>query len=158
VRVYQFRHFGKLISTVKQPYLLGAGEAAPFALPAGVAAVFDVTPVLAPSGWTGLAAGDAAGEGVVAGASVSSSPTDCNTERCPVMAGSESVRPIRKKQAAAPMVIFASSDCVPRGPKAVLETLLEKSAPASALPGCRSTDTISTMHDKIKSIYKTVIN
>jgi hypothetical protein len=32
-------------------------------------------------------------------------------------------------------VILLRMLCVPRGPKAVLETLLEKSAPASALPG-----------------------
>jgi hypothetical protein len=68
------------------------------------------------------------------------------------MAGSESAMPMSMKAAAAPMVIFARMDCVPRGPKAVLETLLEKRAPASALPGCKSTETISTMHDKIKSM------
>jgi len=37
--------------------------------------------------------------------------------------------------AAAPIVIFESNVCVPRGPNAVLDTELEKSAPASALPG-----------------------
>jgi hypothetical protein len=58
------------------------------------------------------------------------------------------------KRAAAPMVILASSVCVPRGPKAVLETLLVKSAPASALPGCKSTATTSTMHARINSPYK----
>jgi hypothetical protein len=68
------------------------------------------------------------------------------------MAGSESAIAMSMKAAAAPMVIFASMLCVPRGPKAVLETLLEKSAPASALPGCKSTETISTMHDRIKSM------
>jgi hypothetical protein len=26
------------------------------------------------------------------------------------------------------------------------------------LPGCKSTATMSTMHDKIKSMYKTLIN
>jgi len=36
---------------------------------------------------------------------------------------------------AEPMVIFDRSVWVPRGPNAVLETELEKSAPASALPG-----------------------
>jgi len=39
------------------------------------------------------------------------------------------------KTMAAPTVILASSVCVPRGPKVVLETELVKSAPASALPG-----------------------
>ena len=64
---------------------------------------------------------------------------------------------ISMKAAAAPMVIFARSVCVPRGPNAVLEMALEKSAPASALPGCKSTETMSTMHVRIKSTYKTVI-
>jgi hypothetical protein len=53
------------------------------------------------------------------------------------------------------MVSLASSVCVPRGPKAVLETLLEKSAPASALPGCNNTAMTSTMQVKIKRPYKT---
>lgn len=56
------------------------------------------------------------------------------------------------------MVILASSVCVPRGPKAVLETLLEKSAPASALPGCKSTATTSTMHDKMNSPYNVYVS
>jgi hypothetical protein len=74
------------------------------------------------------------------------------------MDGNDNASATSMKHAAAPIVIFASSDCVPRGPKAVLEMLLEKSAPASALPGCKSTETISTIHDKIKSMYKTVVN
>jgi hypothetical protein len=52
--------------------------------------------------------------------------------------------------AAAPIVIFARRLAVPRGPNAVLETLLEKSAPASALPGCRRITTTRMKHDKIK--------
>ena len=59
---------------------------------------------------------------------------------------------------AAPIVIFANKVWVPRGPNAVLDTLLEKSAPASALPGCKSTATISTMLDSMNSMYKKVIN
>ena len=59
------------------------------------------------------------------------------------------------KSAAAPMVSLARIVCVPRGPKAVLETLLEKSAPASALPGCNNTATTSTMQVKMKRPYKT---
>jgi hypothetical protein len=39
------------------------------------------------------------------------------------------------KPAAAPIVILESIVCVPRGPKAVLDTELENNAPASALPG-----------------------
>ena len=111
--------------------------------------------VLAAPSVAGDAAGDAAGDvageacGVAAG---SSSPTDCKTERWPVMAGKESAIAMSMKRAAAAMVIFASRVCVPRGPKAVLETLLEKSAPASALPGCKSTATMSTMHEITKSM------
>jgi hypothetical protein len=51
--------------------------------------------------------------------------------------------------AAAPIVIFANRLAVPRGPKAVLDKELEKSAPASALPGCSRITNIRTMHDKI---------
>jgi hypothetical protein len=75
-----------------------------------------------------------------------------------MIAGKESASATSMKRIAAPMVIFARRVCVPRGPKAVLETLLEKSAPASALPGCKSTATMSTMHDKTKSMYKMLIN
>jgi hypothetical protein len=57
--------------------------------------------------------------------------------------------------AAAPIVILASKVAVPRGPKAVLETLLEKSAPASDFPGCKSTTMMSTMQARIKRPYKT---
>jgi hypothetical protein len=58
------------------------------------------------------------------------------------------------KSAAAPIVIFASNVCVPLGPNAVLETLLEKSAPASALPGCSRTATTRTIQARIKRPYK----
>jgi hypothetical protein len=54
------------------------------------------------------------------------------------------------KVAAAPMVILASMVCVPRGPKAVLEIELVKSEPASALPGCKSTEMMSTTQARRK--------
>jgi hypothetical protein len=60
---------------------------------------------------------------------------DCNTECDPVTAGNDNINAISMNAAAAPIVIFASTLAVPRGPNAVLETLLEKSAPASDLPG-----------------------
>jgi hypothetical protein len=143
----------------------GAGGAAPvFVLPAGAGVVsagavvfvvvFAGALVLTPS-CAGLATGEACGVGV---ACVSSSATDCSTERWPVMAGSDKARATSMKTAAAPIVTFASKDCVPRGPKAVLEMLLEKSAPASDLPGCKSTETIITIHDKRKIMYKAVVN
>ena len=56
------------------------------------------------------------------------------------------------KTAAAMIVILASSVCVPRGPNAVLETELVKSAPASALPGCKRIETTITMQDRTNSV------
>jgi hypothetical protein len=58
------------------------------------------------------------------------------------------------KAAAAPIVIFANKLAVPRGPKAVLERLLEKSAPASALPGCRRMLTIRTTQERMNKPYR----
>ena len=57
------------------------------------------------------------------------------TERAPCSDGSASTKAINMNAAAAPIVIFASRLAVPRGPKAVLDSVLEKSAPASDLPG-----------------------
>ncbi len=70
------------------------------------------------------------------------------------MPGSEIVSAMSMKAAAAPIVIFARMLCVPRGPKAVLEMLLVKSVPASALPGCRRTVTTSTKQARMNSPYK----
>ena len=90
-----------------------------------------------------LAAGDAAGaagEACCVGAAVgvgvaAGALSDCNTDREPVRIGKPSASAINMNAAAAPIVIFASRLAVPRGPKAVLDSVLEKSAPASALPG-----------------------
>ena len=65
--------------------------------------------------------------------------------------GKPSIKAIKKNAAAAPIVIFASRLAVPRGPKAVLESELEKSAPASALPGCSRITTTRMMHARINS-------
>jgi len=98
----------------------------------------------------GTAAG-AAGVGVgVAGGGCSGKP-DCNTEVVPLMNGSDRHSANTMNAAAAKMVIFASNVCVPRGPKAVLETELENKAPASALPGCNNTATTRMTHDKINN-------
>lgn len=95
------------------------------------------------------AAGAVAGcAGVVVSASLST------TEREPVTKGSESIKATSIKRAAAMIVILANRVCVPRGPKAVLETELVKSAPASAFPGCKRTATTITMQDRINSPYK----
>ena len=109
-----------------------------------------------------LAAGDAAGAagedccagdgvGVATGAL---SGTDCNTEREPLRIGKPSASAININATAAPIVIFAKRLAVPRGPKAVLERVLEKSAPASALPGCKRITTTNTRHDSTNSVYK----
>jgi len=71
-----------------------------------------------------------------------------------VNAGSDNMRAINMNAAAAPMVTFASKVCVPRGPNAVLETELENSAPASALPGCKRIVTTRMMHARINNPYK----
>ena len=75
----------------------------------------------------------AAGEGVANGSG--SGTPDCRTELVPVMAGNDSTKANSINPAAAPIVIFDSSVCVPLGPNAVLDTELENSAPASAFPG-----------------------
>ena len=114
---------------------------------------------------SGLAEGEAAGEGVGEGAGVTDAEGDAcgdddepdpgfNTERDPVIAGCESIKAISMKATAAPIEIFARMLAVPRGPKAVLETLLVNSAPASDFPGCKSTATTSTTQARIKRPYK----
>jgi hypothetical protein len=70
------------------------------------------------------------------------------------MPGNESVNAISMNAAAAPIVIFASKLAVPRGPNAVLERLLEKSAPASAFPGWSRITTISTTLARMNNPYK----
>jgi hypothetical protein len=60
--------------------------------------------------------------------------------------------------AAAPIVILASKLAVPRGPNAVLERLLEKSAPASALPGWSRMTTTSTRQARMNNPYKIYAN
>ena len=102
----------------------------------------------------GTAAGADTGVGVGVAVGVAagcSGAPDCNTELVPVMNGSERHRPSTIKEAAAPIVIFESRVCVPRGPNAVLETELENSAPASALPGCNKIVSTRTTHARINN-------
>ena len=102
-----------------------------------------------------VAAGDGCcigdGLGVAMGAL---SGFDCKTEREPVSVGNESIKATSINATAAPIVSFANKLAVPRGPNAVLERLLEKSAPASAFPGCKRMLTIKTMQDSINKPYK----
>jgi hypothetical protein len=103
---------------------------------------------------TGVGVGAAVvgcGVGVATGASET---PDCNTDLVPVIAGSESERAISIKAAAAPIVIFAKSVCVPRGPKAVLETELVNKAPASAFPGCSKITRMRITQARMNNPYK----
>lgn len=59
----------------------------------------------------------------------------CKTEMLPVKAGIASRSAVSIKVVAAAIVIFDKIVAVPRGPKAALDTLLVKSAPASVFPG-----------------------
>ena len=124
-------------------YFVAAGDAA------GVLVAGDAAGTLAG------AAGAGVGVGVAAGAV---SDVDCNTERDPVSVGNASINAMSMNATAAPIVIFANKLAVPRGPKAVLERLLEKSAPASALPGCKRILTINTTQDRINKAYKMYVN
>ena len=107
-----------------------------------------------------VAAGDAAGSilaaGEATGAAVgaASGAVDCKTDREPVMPGIESISAKSMKPAAAPIVIFDRMLAVPRGPNAVLETLLENRSPAFDLPGCNSTTTTRMMHERINNPYR----
>ena len=102
-----------------------------------------------------VAAGDGCCVGDGIGVEVGAlSGFDCRTERDPVNVGNDSIKATSMNTAAAPIVIFANKLAVPRGPKAVLERLLEKSAPASAFPGCNRIVTIKTMQDRMNKPYR----
>lgn len=120
-------------------YLLGAGDAA-----GDVAGAVD-----------GAEAGCCAGAGVGVAVAVGVlSPALSITDRAPCNDGSASTKAINMNAAAAPIVIFANRLAVPRGPKAVLESVLENKAPASALPGCSRITTIKTKQARINRPYK----
>ena len=89
--------------------------------------------------------------GVGVGNGACSGTPDCKSERVPVIIGNESIRANNMNPAAAPIVIFESSVCVPLGPNAVLDTELENNAPASDLPGCNNTVRTRITHDEINS-------
>ena len=157
MRVYQFRHFGSWEGSLtandsslhaatrvcRRPnfnayfFFVGAGD--------GVI----VVEVGAAAGAAGAGVDCAAGVGDGSGAC--SGTPDCRTERVPVMMGSDSIKANSMNPAAAPIVILDNKVWVPLGPNAVLETELENSAPASALPGWSRIVTTSTMHARINS-------
>ena len=96
----------------------------------------------------------AAGDGCDAGVGVASGAVDCKTECEPVTPGSESISAKSMNPAAAPIVIFDKMLAVPRGPNAVLDTLLENRSPAPDLPGCKSTTITNTTQARINKPYR----
>ncbi len=84
---------------------------------------------------------------VVAGFVSVVSPDVCNTETFPVIAENDNNKAANIKVIAAVIVILDKTDCVPRGPNAVLEILLVNKAPASVLPGCNNTVATNTKHE-----------
>ena len=157
VRVCQFRHFGPScqITMLRQTVSLRFAQTSGCAT-LGLCRYFCELTGEAAGELAGDAAGAtlAAGDGCGAGMGVASGALDCKTEWLPVTAGSESISAMSMKAAAAPIVILERMLAVPRGPKAVLETLLENRSPAPDLPGCNRITTTSTMHAKINSPYK----
>src|SRR5688572_8083167 len=102
------------------------------------------------------AACDAAGEASAAGdglglASGAHSGVVSKSERAPVSEGKPRVNAINMNATAAVIVIFANRLAVPEWPTAVLESVFEKSSPASALPGCSRITTIRMKHARMKS-------
>lgn len=95
-----------------------------------------------------VAGGTAAGLSVVV----------CKTETLPVIAGKDNIKAESIKIAAAEIVILDKTDCVPRGPNAVLEILLVNNAPASAFPGCSKTVAINTKQETKNSAYNKYAN
>jgi hypothetical protein len=96
--------------------------------------------------------------GCSAGASAGISSAELRTEILPLRAGIEISNAENMNKIAAAMVSFESTEAVPRGPNAALETLLVNNAPASVLPGCNNTAAMSTTHETKKTVYKTYSN
>lgn len=84
---------------------------------------------------------------VDAGASAGVSGFAERTETLPLNAGIDMSNAEIINTTAAAIVILERIVVVPRGVNAELEILLVKSAPASVLPGCRSTAPTSTTHE-----------
>ena len=128
----------------KRRYLLGLGDAAgAFAGEVAGALVGEVAGKIGTDCCTGA--------GVGLGLATGAAGAEDNTEREPLRIGKPSASAISINAAAAPIVIFASRLAVPRGPNAVLDNVFENNAPASALPGCSNTTTISTTQESMNS-------
>ena len=96
--------------------------------------------------------------GCSAGCSAGISPAELRTEILPLNTGIEIINADSMNSIAAVMVSFESTEAVPRGPNAALETLLVNNAPASVLPGCNKTAATSTMHEIKNTVYRTYNN
>jgi hypothetical protein len=70
-------------------------------------------------------------------------------------AGIEIINADSMNKTAATIVIFDKTVAVPRGPNALLFTLLVNSAPASVFPGCSKTAPTRKMHETKNIVYKT---
>jgi hypothetical protein len=106
--------------------------------------------------FAGTVASSAAGASVVVSSPEGSTPE--RTETFPLNAGIDIINAVSMKMMAATIVIFDSTEAVPRGPNEALDTLLVNRAPASVLPGCSRTVVTSTMQERKKIVYKTYIN
>ena len=91
---------------------------------------------------------------VTTGASTGASEPLDKTETLPVNAGMARSNADSMKVVAAPIVTLESTVAVPRGLKAVLETLLVNNAPASVFPGWSKTAATSTRHERKNNPYK----
>ena len=149
MRGYQLRHLGKIL--IVKNYLFAAFPLAVVL----TGAVLGAALLLASTGATTAVFEFAVVSGVAAGVVVSVvvPVVELRTETLPLIAGIASKRAVSMKQIAAPIVILDKTDCVPRGPKAVLEILLVKSAPASALPGCSKIVATSTRQEIKNKAY-----
>jgi hypothetical protein len=162
VRVYQFHHFGR-------PGSFYTGKTAPksnsnharhffsqgfFSSGLGGSGVAGLVSLL--FGVAALLGGVVCGSGTdsigfdgVSGV-CTAGPTPSPTERRAKSPGIENRKAVRKKRIAAPMVIFASTVWVPRGPKAdEFAPPPPNTAAASDLPGCNNTKSISTTQERM---------
>lgn len=161
VRGYQLRHLGlenKILKDQKLLLLLfllhfclaelpAASEFAEEVLVGPFTGAVFTAGTFAGVSTAGWAAGVASGAGVSVAAG---SGFELRTDLSPVSAGIASMRAESMNTVADTIVIFESTVCVPRGANALLDMLLVKSAPASVLPGCRSTEPTSARHETKK--------
>ena len=133
-----------------------SGAEFPFAVPvfAGDAAFALASGVCSFAVAAGSAGAAAAGAVVLVAGAGDSAVVVSNTETFPLNAGIEISNADTMNTIAATIVALDRTEAVPRGANAALDTLLVKRAPASVLPGCRSTEITSTMQEIKNIAYK----